>query len=176
MSEELATIRQENSRLLEKMSETNKQLDSELASVRNSEEDQLRQGFRPSCGSIAATFIVREAVLQNFELGTDIYAAFLDNAKAFDSVWVNGLLYKLYQLGFNGKRVLQNSFENVSAFVLYEGKQGEPYHFMQGVGQGRTLSSWMFLVMIDDLISKFDSSELGPRIHDIHIPTVFFEL
>ncbi|XP_069114366.1 uncharacterized protein [Argopecten irradians] len=136
---------------------------------------RLQQGFRSNCGSITAAFTVREAVFHHFEISTTVFAAFLDNAKAFNSVWVNGLLYKLYHLGFNGKiwRLLQNSFEDVSACVLYEGKRGEPYKVMQGVGQGRTLSSWMFLIMIDELISNLDSSLLGLHIHDIHIPSVF---
>ncbi|XP_060074851.1 uncharacterized protein LOC132554540 [Ylistrum balloti] len=135
----------------------------------------LQQGFRPLCGSITAAFIVREAALHYLEMHTNVYAAFLDNAKAFNSVWVNGLLYKLYHNGFNGKiwRILQNSFKDVTSCVLYEGIKGNAYEVKQGVGQGRTLSSWMFLVMINDLISNLDSTSLGLQIHGLHIPAVF---
>ncbi|XP_060074578.1 uncharacterized protein LOC132554291 [Ylistrum balloti] len=88
----------------------------------------LQQGFRSKCGSITAAFTVREAICHHLELNTKVYAAFLDNAKAFNSVWINGLLFKLYNLGFNGKiwRILANSFEGVTSCVLYKGKKGNP--------------------------------------------------
>ncbi|XP_060086129.1 uncharacterized protein LOC132565495 [Ylistrum balloti] len=136
---------------------------------------RLQQGFRSKCGRITAAFTVREAICHHLELNTKVYAAFLDNAKAFNSVWINGLLFKLYNLGFNGKiwRILANSFEGVTSYVLYEGKKGTPYPVEQGVGQGRTLSAWLFLVMINDLISELDSSSYGLNIHSLHIPAIF---
>ncbi|PJE77486.1 hypothetical protein CI610_03592 [invertebrate metagenome] len=80
-----------------------------------------------------------------------------------------------HRLGFNGKfwRILKHSFENVTSCVLYEGKTSGSYPVKQGVGQGRTLSAWLFLVMINDLANALDDAEQGLHIQKLHIPCVF---
>lgn len=42
----------------------------------------------------------------------------------------------------------------------------------QGVGQGRVLSAWMFLVYIDGLIHNLDVIKRGLIIGDVHVPAV----
>lgn len=46
------------------------------------------------------------------------------------------------------------------------------YTMRQGVGQGRVLSSWFFLLMIDGLILELDRLNIGPHICDLHVPCV----
>lgn len=105
---------------------------------------------------------------------TPVYATFLDNAKAFNTVWHNGLFYKLYKLGIKGKtwRIMKDSFKGVTSSVLFAGKLSEYFNIKQGVGQGRTLSAWFFLVMIDDLITDLDHTLRGLKLVDLHLPCV----
>ncbi|XP_033756185.1 uncharacterized protein LOC117338930 [Pecten maximus] len=136
---------------------------------------KLQQGFRPQCGSITAAFTAKESICHFLERNSKVFAAFLDNAKAFNSVWINGLLVKVYRLGINGKfwRILHNSFADVTACVLYDGETSDAYPIEQGVGQGRTLSAWLFLAMIDDLAVRLEDSGLGLHVQSVHIPCVF---
>lgn len=46
------------------------------------------------------------------------------------------------------------------------------YTLRQGVGQGRVLSSWFFLLMIDGLILELDRLNIGPYICDLHVPCI----
>lgn len=134
----------------------------------------LQQGFRNNCGSITAAFCIKEAICYYMDRDTSVYVTFLDNAKAFNTVWHSGLFYKLYRLGIQGKtwRIMKDSFENVTCSVLFAGKQSERFGIKQGVGQGRTLSAWLFLVMIDDLITELDQTLCGLKIADLHLPCV----
>ena len=67
------------------------------------------QKINKSC--IDASMSLQEAVLHNIELGSKVYCCFLDSTKAFDTVWISGLFYKLYNLGIQGKtwRLLRNN-------------------------------------------------------------------
>ena len=134
----------------------------------------LQQGFRSGCGSITAAFVLSETVNHYLERDSDVYVAFLDNEKAFNSVWHAGLFYKLFHIGINGKgwRLLVDSFQNMTSCIFYEGKMSSNYTMRQGVGQGRVLSSWFFLLMIDGLILGLDRLNIGPHICDLHVPCV----
>ena len=64
------------------------------------------------CSSMHTTFLLREAIAHCTENGNTAYVALLDLEKAFDMVWINGLLYKLYKLGIDPViwRLLKNSY------------------------------------------------------------------
>ena len=59
---------------------------------------------RQECvGCIEAFFIVLETINHMLERGSEIFSCLLDVRKAFDNVWIDGLLYKLStELGVNG--------------------------------------------------------------------------
>ena len=44
-----------------------------------------------------------QTIIESFNRGEHVIAAFLDVEKAFDNVWHNGLRYKIYQLGLPTK-------------------------------------------------------------------------
>ena len=55
------------------------------------------------CSSLHTSFIVQEAVAHYNSLGMTVYIGSLDGRKAFDTVWINGLLFKCYEKGMNMK-------------------------------------------------------------------------
>ena len=54
--------------------------------------------------------LVQEAVAYNVNQGNTVYVTILDTRKAFDTVWIDGLMYKLYQEGMKIKiwRLIRN--------------------------------------------------------------------
>ena len=65
---------------------------------------KLQFGFREGVGCIEASFIILETINHMLERGSKVFSCFLDVRKAFDTVWIDGLLYKLFiDLGINGK-------------------------------------------------------------------------
>ena len=59
---------------------------------------QYQSGFRKSKSTNDHLFRLSQTVMESFNRGEHIIAAFLDIEKAFDNVWHNGLRYKIYQL------------------------------------------------------------------------------
>ena len=98
----------------------------------------------------------------------------MDNEKAFDRIWHNGLFLKLYEMGIKGKmwHLLYQSYTSSSAFVQYCGLKSNEFAIQQGVGQGRVLSSWFFLLFIDDLIRELRNLNSGIQVYGIDIPCI----
>jgi hypothetical protein len=83
-----------------------------------------------------------------------LYAFFLDIRKAYDTVWRDGLFYKLKAKGIKGKswRTLYDLFGKSTSTVRVAGTVSEPFELLVGVGQGDPLSTLLFDIYIDDLL------------------------
>lgn len=80
-------------------------------------------------------------------------AVFLDVAKAFDKVWHNGLLYKLYSIGVPDRlvRILRDYLVDRSFRYRVEGTHSAPHPIRAGVPQGSVLSPTLFSLYINDI-------------------------
>lgn len=58
-------------------------------------------GFRPGHSTVHALRYLTDAIRAAFRAGLTTAALYFDVAKAFDSVWHNGLIHKMIQLGFS---------------------------------------------------------------------------
>ena len=90
------------------------------------------------------------------ERGSKVFGCFLDVRKAFDTVWVDGLLYKLFtELGIQGRMwlAIKDLYTDVKAQVLFAGELSREFDISQGTGQGRILAPFMCKVYIDSLLN-----------------------
>ena len=116
---------------------------------------ELQFGFREGVGCIKASFTILETINHMLERGSKVFTCFLDVRKAFDTVWIEGLLFKLFsKLVINGRMwlVIKYLNTNVKAKVLYAGALSREIDILQGTEQGRILAPFTYKVHMNSLL------------------------
>ena len=98
-----------------------------------------------------------------------LYVCFLDLSKAFDSIWRNGLLYKLLETGVGSKfyNSIKSMHEKVRCCVNTNGGLTPFFNTVQGVRQGDVLSPILFNLFmngIPSILEPSDGAMLGTKI------------
>ena len=57
---------------------------------------QMQFAFQDGVGCVEASFTTLETISHMLERGSTIFGCFLDVCKAFDTIWTDGLLFKLF--------------------------------------------------------------------------------
>ena len=137
----------------------------------------LQFGFRKGVGCIEASFTTLETINHMLERGSKVFSCFLDVRKAFDTVWIDGLLFKLFsELGINGRMwlVIKDLYTNVKAKVLYAGALSREIDILQGTGQGRILAPFMYKVYINSLLKVLTDHCYAISINRLSLPSPSF--
>ena len=69
---------------------------------------------------------------------TKVYACFVNFRKEFDSLWHDGLLYKLLQINVRGNfyKVIKSLYSNSTCSIRIGNNQTQPFQYTRGVLQG----------------------------------------
>ena len=79
-----------------------------------------------------------------------VFSCFLDVRKVFDTVRIEGILYKLFsQLGVGDRmwKVMKDIYTNVKAQVLYAGSLSRKIDASQGTGQDRIIAPFRVMAI-----------------------------
>jgi len=113
-------------------------------------------GFRKerSCTDQIAT--LRTIIEQSLEWNSSLYITFVDFEKAFDSIDRNTLWKLLGHHGIPGKiiNLIRNTYEPSTCQVVHNGTLTEPFDIQTGVRQGCLLSPFLFLLVIDWVMTE----------------------
>ena len=65
---------------------------------------EMQFGFQEVVGYIEASFVKLETINHMLKRGSKVFSCFLDVRKAFNTMWIDGLLYKLFtELGVGSR-------------------------------------------------------------------------
>jgi hypothetical protein len=92
-----------------------------------------------------------------------VFAGFLDIAKAYPSVWRNGLWFKLLEVGVRGRmwRVLRTLYAHCEVAVRVGGVADDWYEEFVGVREGCVVSPLLFAIYINGLPALLDEGGAG---------------
>ena len=123
-------------------------------------------GFRVKRGCVDNIYTLNELVQGRLREGKDTYTFFLDVQKAYETVWRNGLWFKLWEFGVRGEmwRVIKRMYESSKSAVLLDGEQSEAFDLEQGVAQGCSLSPILFSVFINGLLREVEEADVGVKL------------
>ena len=118
---------------------------------------------------IHTAFILQETVATSLEANGHCFVAFYDVAKAFDTVWIDGLFKQLFDLGITGKtlRLLYRGYIDFECRVRIRGSLSDPYKLSCGIHQGGYLSLLKYTVFINSLLTNLRDSNLCAKIYRI---------
>ncbi|MFN9111616.1 MAG: RNA-directed DNA polymerase [Bacteroidota bacterium] len=123
-------------------------------------------GFRPGRGCSEQVFSLVEIIRYRRSLGMKTYCCFVDIQKAFDSVWRNGLWWKLWNIGIWGRMwsILRSLYRSVQGKVKVEKELSTSFEISIGVKQGCPLSPSLFSIFFDSISEELDRVGVGVRI------------
>ena len=114
---------------------------------------KYQSGFRKSKSTNERLFRLSQTIMESFNRGEHVIAAFLDVEKAFDNVWHNGLRHKIHPLDLPTKlcRWLSDFLLGRVIQVKTEGFLSPKVYPKAGVLKGSKLSPLLFLIYVNDM-------------------------
>ena len=124
-----------------------------------------------NCSSLHTSMILQEGIAFNCYKGETVYTAFLDIKKAFDHVWVEGLIFKLYKLGIDSKvlRLIRECYSHFQCAAFIGGESARWFLTGRGVHQGGPLSMMLYVIYVNDLLKELQLSMYGIEMFGIDL-------
>ena len=108
--------------------------------------------------------------------GHQVFVAYFDVSKAYDTVWTDGLFYQLRAMGIHGKtwRMLYRAYVDFRCRVRIGDKCSDWYRMACEIHQGGFLSSTKYIAFINPLVNVLEQSQLCCRIGHIRLTPVSY--
>ena len=123
---------------------------------------EFQIGFSKNARTADHMFVLRHLIDSHVKQNRkQIFAAFIDFEKAFDTVWRDDLLYKLLKAGIHGRmlNMIKSMYEETCYSVKCKDGLTTFLKSIRGVRQGCNLSPILFNLFINDFERLFEDIE-----------------
>lgn len=129
-------------------------------------QNEQQGANRARVSSLHTSLVLQETVSKYRDKGETVHVTLLDTQKAFDTVWQNGLFYKLRENNMDCKlwRIIRNTYADFQCSVCVCGTLSDWFRPTQGIHQGDILSMRLYGIFINDLLDDLEKTRLGTRI------------
>ena len=137
---------------------------------------EVQNGFRKDRSCIDSAFTLNSVLWKSIAKKKKVNLAFLDLAKAYDSVCRETLWKKLAKMGFGGKflEALKSLYKGDFVTCDANGVTSKPVYLGRGLRQGCSLSPVLFALYVADMGKDLHESNLGVKMYKICISCLFF--
>lgn len=145
-------------------------LDNRLKTKIESQLEESQSGFRKGRGIQDHIFTIKQLIEKHFN--NDIYVAFIDLQKAFDSVPRELIWDSLKRRGIKNRlrKNIASLYKNTRNYVRTNNTESEEFVTKEGVRQGGVLSPTLFNIILDDV-----TKEVKSHIKKLHIGYRYME-
>ena len=127
----------------------------------------LQGACKPGSSCVHTAFNLRETLATSMEASDKCFVAFFDVAKAFDTVWIDGLFKQLHDLGITGRtwRLLYRGYINFKCCVKLCGDFSKWNKPQCGIHQGGFMSLMKYTVFINSLLVNLKNSGICCKLY-----------
>lgn len=132
--------------------------------------NELQGGFREGMGCLMTSFLFRECNNYVGENGSKLYSCFLDVRQAFDRVWHDALMVKLFNTNIDVTiyKAIHDLYQNMQSRVRTNGHVSNWFPILQGTRQGGVISPHLYLIFINDLMDKLICNQYGLSLYGLN--------
>ena len=126
--------------------------------------DYNQIGFRKDFRASDHVFVIKTLIEKYLSTGKRLYMCFIDFKKAYDTIWREGLFYKLLKQGISKTfvRLLINIYSRQRSCVNLGENVTKQFNTSTGLKQGCNLSPNLFNLFIQDITKCFNDSKCDP--------------
>ena len=135
-------------------------LNGRLIKIMEDKFSNSQFGFRENHRTSDSLFILKSLINKYIHKKKQkLFICFVDLQKAFDSVWRDGLLFKLANIGVGEKiyNIIKSHFYKTETAFKLENLHSNFFETTRGVRQGDSISPTLFNIFINDLDKAFNS-------------------
>ncbi|KAG5852664.1 hypothetical protein ANANG_G00064980 [Anguilla anguilla] len=116
----------------------------------------FQNGFRNGRSTMESVTVLDQDIKKAFDSKEIVVSVFLDIEKAYDSLWKEGLMIKIYDLGVRGRTFnwIKDFLMKRTIQVQVGGKSSKIVEIGNGTPQGSVISPVLFNIMINDIFSN----------------------
>ena len=118
-------------------------------------------GFRKGLSTTDAVYCLTSVIQHMINSNKRLYVAFIDMKKCFDSVYRNGLWFKMHSLGISSKilKIVRSMYRSVKNKVRHGNSYSEFLEIGVGLKQGEICSPLLWSLFIEDLEQFLNSGD-----------------